>query len=71
MVKGIFCVMDMYKYFDMEVRWWTDIIKEEYMNVHFWEVDLSKALHCCSHLYSLVEVQEIFGPFFSISIFSK
>ena len=30
------------KYFDMEVRQRTDIVKRKYKNLHYWEVDLSR-----------------------------
>ena len=38
----IFCLMNTYKYFNMEVRYWTNNVKQEYVNIYYWEVDLSK-----------------------------
>ena len=37
-----FCLMDTYKYFNMEVRQLTNNVKPMYINVHHWEVDLPK-----------------------------
>ena len=39
--------MNTYKYFDMEVSSWTNIVKQEYVKVHYWEVDLSRPLYAC------------------------
>ena len=38
--------MNTYKYFDMEIRQQTNIVKREYLNVYYWELDLSRPVAC-------------------------